>query len=587
VVAVGPNSHRRLFVDPTDEEAWPWQWGHHNVGQLIDDQWNPPTFGKNDVDLDGLEALAVTGGSADVVVAVIDDGVDFGHPELADRAWTNPGESGPDGLGGDKATNGTDDDLNGYVDDVHGWDFCNDDNSVHDFDEDWHGTGVAGTIAASIDGTGTAGIAPGTSIMALKFLKNPEDDDPVLPECGWDDQAVEAIEYAKSFGVRIINASWGGDDGNPALEAAIEASCALFVAASGNSGRDIDVNPAYPAAFDSANIVSVGSINNDGAMSSFSNFGDVSVDVVAPGRSVLGPCPADAQFPDPGTCWLDGTSFAAPYVSGVAALVGAVNPTLLNVPTGLRSRLLATGTSLPSAIGKTATGRLLNARRAIDFTAPVASGGVSVLPLPGSVLGTSSVRTRLSWPAASDDLAMGSYRLEQRRNGGAWTLITSSTTARTRDVVIALSGTYEFRVTPRDAVGNAGTPLMSRIVTPVRYEESSGLVKYAGTWGTASSTAFSGGRTRYTTASGASATFTFNGRTGAVIAPTGPTRSSFKVYVDGVLVKTVSLYSSTTKNRVVVYTTGTMAYRTHTIKLVHTRVGSRIRGEVDAFVVLR
>jgi hypothetical protein len=243
--------------------------------------------------------------------------------------------------------------------------------------------------------------------------------------------------------------------------------------------------------------------------------------------------------------------------------------------------------TVSSAVGRTATGRLVNARRAIDVTPPVGSGGVSVLPLPGGTLGTSSVKVRLSWPAATDDLAMGSYRLEQRRNGGAWTLIVASTTARTRDVVVALSGTYEFRVTPRDAAGNTGTPIMSRVVGPVRYEESSSLAKYAGSWGTASSTAYSGGRTRYTTASGASVTFTFNGRTGAVVAPTGRTRSSFKVYVDGAYVKTISLYSSTNKSRVVVFTTGTMAYKTHTIRLVHTRVGSRIRGEVDAFVVLR
>jgi hypothetical protein len=248
---------------------------------------------------------------------------------------------------------------------------------------------------------------------------------------------------------------------------------------------------------------------------------------------------------------------------------------------------MSTGVSLPSLSGKTVTGRLVNARRAIDFSAPVLGGGVSVLPLGSSTLGTASVKTRLSWQAATDDVGPVSYRVEQRRNAGAWTLLTSSTTVRTLDLVLALSGTYEFRVTPRDGAGNAGTALASRVVTPLRYEESTTLAKRTGTWLSSAASTSSGGRSLYTTATGATMTLTFNGRTAALVAPMGPTRSSFKVYVDGVYQRTVSLYASTTKPRAVVFTTGTLTYRTHTLKLVHARVGSRIRGEVDAFVVLR
>ena len=150
--------HRDL--DPTDEPGWDLLWGLHNTGQPIRGY-----SGTANVDIDGLEASAITHGDPAVVVAVIDDGVDFSHPDLAARAWTNPGESG-----GGKETNGVDDDGNGYIDDVHGWDFCNDDNTVHDFDEDFHGTHVAGTIAASLDGQGVVGVAPNVKIMALKFL---------------------------------------------------------------------------------------------------------------------------------------------------------------------------------------------------------------------------------------------------------------------------------------------------------------------------------------------------------------------------------------------------------------------------------
>ena len=190
-------------------------------------------------------------------MAVIDDGVDFSHPDLAARAWTNPGEAG-----GGKETNGIDDDGNGYVDDVHGWDFCHDDNTVHDFDDDWHGTHVAGTIAASLDGQGIVGVAPGVSIMALKFLG---DDD----ACGYDSMAIRAIAYAKSFGVRIANASWGAEgrpQDSPDLYHAIQTSGMLFVAAAGNSGSDNDDGPSttLPASFDLPNIVSVGAVDDTG-----------------------------------------------------------------------------------------------------------------------------------------------------------------------------------------------------------------------------------------------------------------------------------------------------------------------------------
>jgi hypothetical protein len=254
--------------------------------------------------------------------------------------------------------------------------------------------------------------------------------------------------------------------------------------------------------------------------------------------------------------------------------------------TALKARVMNTGGGLASLTGKTTTSRLVNARRAIDFTRPVLGGGISVLPTAKSI-GTSSAWVRLGWGLATDDLAMSSYRVEQRRNTGAWTVLTNATTARTHDLVIALSGTYTFRVTPRDSVGNLGTPVVSRVVTPLRYEESSTGVRYAGPWALASSTAASGGKTKYTKASGASATLTFYGRTVALVAPMSSARSSVKVYVDGVHVKTVSLYSSTVRHRFVVFSTGTLSLKTHTVKLVHARVGSRIRADVDAFVVLR
>jgi len=570
VELVVPDQRRTIFIDPTAEEAWSAQWGHHNTGQPVQG-----VTGRADADVDALEALAITPGSGSVVVAVIDDGVDFSHPDLSGRAWTNPLE----------LANGLDDDGNGYVDDVNGWDFCNGDNSVHDFDQDWHGTAVAGTIAASLDGRGTVGVAPATTIMALKFLKNPEDDP--AGACGWDSQAIEAIAYASRFGVRLMNASWGGPSGEPMLETAIERSGALFVTAAGNDAANIDAIPSYPAAYDSANIVAVAATDNRGALAPFSNRGVVGVDIAAPGKDIFAPCPADATSRSPGWCWVDGTSFAAPYVTGVAALVGAVRPALLATPTTLRGRLLGSAVPVAGLQATVAGGRQLNARRALDFNPPAAMSAPRSSPIAPSGLGSTTVAARLSWPAGRDDFGMGTYRVEQRRNGGSWQTLTTGTAALSRDVVVSLSGSYEFRVQPRDAAGNLGPPSTVLRILPIRIEESGTGVVYGGTWRTASTTTASGGATRYTSSTGASVSLAFTGRAVAVVLATGPASGSLKVYVDGRYVRTVGLYSSTPKGRRVLVAQSWSTAASHTIKLVNAPYNGRTRADLDAFVVFR
>ena len=273
-------SHRIYrALDPEDEQFWNALWGLHNTGQTIQS-----SSGVANVDVDGRESLGVATGTG-VVVAVIDDGVDFSRPDLAGQAWVNPGESGSG-----KETNNVDDDANGYIDDVNGWDFCHDDKTVHDPDDDFHGTHVSGTIAAKLNGTGIVGVAPNVKLMALKFLGDDQ-------ACGWDDQAIAAIDYAKSFGVRISNNSWARPAsappfGNPAddvpLYEAIEGSGMLFVAAAGNSGQDLDNDsrPSIPASFDLSNILSVAAVDNAGQFASFSNYGETSVDVSAPGVDI-------------------------------------------------------------------------------------------------------------------------------------------------------------------------------------------------------------------------------------------------------------------------------------------------------------
>ena len=283
------------IVYPTQasaEERFSELWGLENTGQPI---LGRP--GTQDVDVDAPAAAAAGADGDNVVVAVIDDGVDFGHPDLAGHQWVNAGESGTDADGDAKETNNIDDDGNGYIDDVNGYDFANDDNTVHDALEDFHGTHVAGTIAASSDGDNVVGVAPDVEIMAVKFLGGP---------FGSLSSAIEAIEYAADNGAKISNNSWGYvGTPDPALKDAIDASGMLFVASAGNekinNDTGFDVGPfnvrAYPASYNLPNVLSVAAVNNTGKLAGFSNFGEKSVDVSAPGVDVLSTVPSVPQKP--------------------------------------------------------------------------------------------------------------------------------------------------------------------------------------------------------------------------------------------------------------------------------------------------
>ena len=566
-------------ADPQDEQAWSELWGLDNTGQRLY-QGEPGTEGRSNIDIDSLQAYGVQQGDPNVVVAVIDDGVDFDHPDLAGQAWTNPGESG-DG----KETNGVDDDGNGYIDDVNGWDFCDNDNTVHDFDDDFHGTHVAGTIASKLDGVGTVGVAPGVRIMALKFIANHKG-------CGFDVQAIEAINYAKSFGVRIANSSWGSrrDPARyPALRSAIAASGMLFVASAGNEGinNDKTAYPVLPASFNLPNILSVAAVDNEGRLASFSNYGAKTVDIAGPGSAILSALPADSTHVA-GWGWLDGTSMAAPHVSGVAALVASADAGLGADPVALRARLLASGKSLSKTAGKTATGRIVDAFRALDFVPPVAAAPSGAGFVKNSTLGKSSATARVSWPVAIDEMtAIDSYRVGVQVDGGAWATQVSSTTSRTNDRTMAFGRTYAFRVRARDLGGNWGTYADGPTVRASRFQESSSLATYAGTWATSKNASWSGGRTRYARKAGASVTFQFTGRAFAIVAQKGPTRGTARLYVDDLLVGTVDLHRSSSAARVLVATRTWTSSAAHTVRLVVVGTTGHPRVDVDAFLVMR
>ena len=280
---------RRVYLTGyADEPRFSELWGLNNTGQVIDG-----VTGTSDVDVNGKEASARTQGNPNLVVAVIDSGVDFSHPDLTDRAWKNPGESG-----GGKETNGIDDDGNGFIDDVNGADFFNGDGDP--YDDNAHGTHVAGTIAASVNGQGIVGVAPNVKIMALKFINSAGGG--VLSD------AISAIGYAKSKGAKISNNSWGYlGPPDAALRDAISNSGQLFIAAAGNDGVNGDAagfasngdpnRAGYPGGYNLPNVLSVAAIDNQGSLASFSNYGAKSVDISAPGVDILSSVPGSPAMP--------------------------------------------------------------------------------------------------------------------------------------------------------------------------------------------------------------------------------------------------------------------------------------------------
>lgn len=258
VVAVQPNYVYRVAAAPApNDPGYSRQWGLENSGAY---------GGRADADIDVLRAWEKSTGGG-VVVAVTDTGVDLDHPELAGRLWTNPGEI---------ADNGVDDDANGFIDDVHGYDFHARD--ADPSDTDGHGTHVAGVIAAETgNALGVAGVAPGARIMALRSLSTTGGD--TL-------NSANAIAYAAKMGADIVNASWGSSERDRALENVIKSSGLLVVAAAGNDGVDSVVTPFYPASLSAANVVSVGATDRSDGRPTFSNFSKTAVDLAAPGDVV-------------------------------------------------------------------------------------------------------------------------------------------------------------------------------------------------------------------------------------------------------------------------------------------------------------
>lgn len=284
------------------------------------------------------------------VVAVIDTGIDTQHPDLQDAIWVNEDEIPGDGI---------DNDGNGYIDDVNGWDFFYDSNQIYLGSEDDHGTHGAGTIAAGRGNGGMAGITDNqyVKLMVLKALGT--EDGMGAPE-----DIVEAIHYAEANGAVICNLSFGSTQYDESVAQAIQNSKMLFVVAAGNgdrygNGYDIDQNPVYPASLPYDNIITVGNILFDGNLDESSNWGAQSVDLAAPGVYILSTVSGGEYG------YMSGTSMAAPMVTGVAAMVYSSHPNLDVL--GVKQVLLDSAKRTAQLSGKVLTGGMLDAGAAMAY----------------------------------------------------------------------------------------------------------------------------------------------------------------------------------------------------------------------------
>lgn len=336
---VQPNYKLDVATAPSDP-MFDNQWGLQNGN----DKEVEGQLGRLGVDINAINAWNLTQGSSNVTVGLLDTGVDINHEDLSSNIYVNAGEI-PD--------NGIDDDGNGYIDDVNGWDFANDDENVYDdVALDTHGTHVAGILAASNNSTGIVGTAPNIKIMPLKFING---------NWGYTCDAIAAIEYAMKMSIKIVNCSFGGTDDNYALKDTMLNSGILFVCAAGNRGSDVASYPVYPACFDIPNVLSVASIDSKGVLSQYSSYGN-KIHVAAPGVNILSTTPNNTYE------YFTGTSAAVPFVTGIAALLKSYLPDL-NI-TEISQRIKNNTVPCTNLTGKVSTGGRVDAFAALTNSKP-------------------------------------------------------------------------------------------------------------------------------------------------------------------------------------------------------------------------
>jgi subtilisin family serine protease len=435
VLYAEPNYALHAVATPNDQ-YFPLLWGLLNTGQTANG-----TAGVAGADIDATNAWDVSTGSRSVVVGVIDTGIDHTHPDLVANLWTAPAPFSVV-VGGSTIS---------CPAGSHGFNAIT--SACDPRDDHYHGTHVSGTIgAAGNNGIGVAGVNWTTSLIGAKFLDSTGN--------GFTDDAIRAIEFliqtkatfasSDAANIRVLNNSWGGGQDSQALGDEIDLAGAnemLFVAAAGNNGTNNDVLPFYPAAYGSANLLSVAATDSRDGLASFSNYGAAGVDLAAPGVNIASTVPG-------GYAYLSGTSMAAPHVSGAAALV--LSRCTLTT-TALRDLLLNTVDALGSLAGFVSSSGRLNVDRALRSCAvPAAPVGVTATGADG--------RVALAWTAVS---GATSYRVKRAgTTGGPYTTVaTGLATPGYTDTGLTNGVPYFYVVTAVNVAGE-GAPSLQVTAIP-------------------------------------------------------------------------------------------------------------------------
>lgn len=421
-------------------------------------QWN--LNGLNTRGINAEPGWSLTTGDPSVVIADIDSGMQLDHGDLAGNLWTNPGEI---------AGNGVDDDNNGYVDDVHSWNFG--DNNNNPTDLNGHGTHTAGIMAAVTNNSlGIAGVCWQCKIMPLRFLDASGN--------GYVSAAIQAIEYSVTMHVKVSNNSWGFSGFDQSLEDAITAAGnagQLFVAAAGNNSQNSDSSPLYPAAYPNSNIISVAATDENDQLASFSNYGPTSVDLAAPGNNIY------STYINSTLTHLSGTSMAAPHVTAMAALLWSRNPSWS--ADQVKQKILSSVRPLTALQGLTVTGGILDAYGAlhqvgdpppppiVDITAPLSSSvfiqGTAVT-FQGSAYDYTdgNISSKISWTSTANGttltLGQGASLTVSSLPAGFDTIMASATNSSN------LSSSSQTVVTIRNSIPvlTVSTPITGTIFKP-------------------------------------------------------------------------------------------------------------------------